>query len=333
MKKFFLPFLFLSVLAGADESTAPVVLSALPNLNDFHMLASGGDDQGWRVGYDTAWVIQLPPAPPGAWARAYVGAKLGRLKSAPVPGRPSWERRVPAGEVDVAVSQEPLWPHSRRLMLARAGDIPLEGEPGVALEGVGEARWFWAEIPLRLLSKDTPHFVTLFSPSVGLAGGRGPVLAGGMKRKDGKGANLWIKTNARGQPPAGIAEALKTPVSSFEPAVALMLVPHVDGGPHVVLTGGPEEGSSPRDPFMVSVSVEGADVSRAWLEASADGQPWAPVGRPLWGPPFTFTARPAQLPSGEVRLRVSASDRWETRGSSSETTVVISSGAAPILLK
>ena len=132
---------------ASGDDALPTIIAPLANPNDFSLVANGGFDPGWRVGYETAWVVQLPPAPEGAWRKAYLGAKLGRAKLEQVPGRPPWEKRRVKGEVDIAVAGEPIWPHSRRFLLARAEDIPLEGDPDNAADGVGEARWFWVEVP------------------------------------------------------------------------------------------------------------------------------------------------------------------------------------------
>jgi hypothetical protein len=313
--------------APAEEAVGdgqPAVLAPLGNINDFNLLANGGFDPGWRVGYDTLWVVQLPPAPAGKWARAFLGAKLGRAKQEPVPGRPSWEKRRIKGEIDISVAEEPLWPHSRRMLLAETRQIPLEGDPDNPLEGVGEARWFWVEVPLKNVSFDRPNFVVLYSPSESLKGlDRAPVLAAGSKTMMRKDVNVWMKSGAAGEPPIGAVDALKTPVNTYAPAVAIKLVPEGTRAPQVALARAPSDGDTVRNPFLLSASVTGTDVSRAWVEVSTDTRKWSSFGSSVDTAPYAFTVRPALLPAGEVWLRVSANDAWENRGASEPLRVVV----------
>lgn len=313
---------------AVSDNGAPLIIAPLANLNDFTLLANGGFDPGWRVGFDTAWVVQLPPAPAGKWKRAFLGAKLGRAKMERVPGRPPWEKRRITGEIDIAVSGEPLWPHSRRFPLARHEDIPLEADPDNATDGVGEARWFWVEVPVKHVSMDAPNFVVLFSPSASLDGtDRSPVLAAGPRVGKEKSVNAWISNGRRGQPPLGTAEVFKTPVNTYAPAVALKLVPGNDHDVKVSLVSAPEKGQVLTIPFQIAASVQGADVSRAWVQVSTDTRSWADASPALLTPPYTFTLSPAALPAGEAWLRVQAVDAWENTGLSEERPVIVSSPA------
>lgn len=308
----------------SGDDVPPTVLAPLANLNDFGLLANGGFDPGWRVGYDTLWVVQLPPAPPGKWRKVYLGAKLGRAKQEHAPGKPSWEKRRIKGEIDISVAEEPLWPHSRRFLLAEARDIPLEGDPDNAVDGVGEARWFWVEVPLKHVSFDRPNFILLFSPSASLKGpDRAPVLAAGPRAMVLKDVNVWMNAGVEGQPPLGSAEAIKTPVNTYAPAIALKLVPENGRAVQVSLSGGPEKGAVVASPFVLSAAVTGTDVSRAWVESSTDTKKWTGVGGVLQTAPYSFTVKPASLPAGEVWLRVSATDEWENRGASDPLQVVV----------
>jgi hypothetical protein len=296
----------------------------LNNLNDFTLLANAGFDPGWRVGYDTAWVVQLPPAPAGPWKRAFLGAKLGRAKLEPVPGRPSWEKRRVKGEIDVAVANEPLWPHSRRTLLTDVEAVPLEGDPDNAAADVGEARWFWTEVPLSHVSFDKPNFVALYSPSPSMMGpDRAPVLAAGPRPPLVPDVNTWLSSGRRGQPPLGITEALKTPINTYAPAVALKLVPENDRPPEAVWTDVPASGEVAAKPFLLGALVTGVDVSRAWVEFSTDTRIWKESGRALLAPPYVFTVKPETLPAGEVWLRIGAADLWESRAYTEPRRVIV----------
>ena len=131
-----------------ELTDAPFILAAKANLNDFRYFANGGFDAGWAVGYHTCWVIKLPTAPAGPWVRAFVGAKLGAAKTQTIPGRPGWDQQPVPGDIYVAIASEPAWPQNRRRLLVRAEDLPLAGHATYPLDGVGESRWFWPEIPL-----------------------------------------------------------------------------------------------------------------------------------------------------------------------------------------
>src|SRR5438034_8280659 len=106
------------------NSDFPIFLADLPNPADFSLFANGGWDGNWYVGYDKCWISKLPPPPPGEYKRAFLGAKLGRMKTTAQPGRPPWEKQPILGEVDIAVASEPLWPQSRRYMLTGTQYIP-----------------------------------------------------------------------------------------------------------------------------------------------------------------------------------------------------------------
>jgi len=307
----------------SSKPASLALVAPLPNLNDFDRVANGGFDPGWRVGYDTAWIVQLPPIPAGPWKKAFLGAKLGRAKLQPIPGRPPWEKRRITGEIDIAAAQEPIWPHSRRFFLAKAEDIPLEGDPENALSGVGEARWYWTEIPLSNLSSDHPNFIVLFSPSSSLEGpDRSPVLAAGT-RPAADAPNAWMSANRRGQPPLGPGEAFESPVKTFSPAVAIKLVPDTEAPVSVSIGQAPAAGWIATAPFQLGASVAGEDIARAWVEVSTDTKKWSAWGTPLLTPPYLFTIAPQALPSGEVWLRIEASDFAEDRGISDSRKVIV----------
>jgi hypothetical protein len=303
------------VTDAPDDAASVAVVAPLPNLNDFTLLANGGFDPGWRVGYGSAWVVQLPPAPAGRWTRAFLGAKIGRAKLEPVPGRPPWEKRRVKGDIDIALSSEPLWPQSRRHLLTRAEEIPLEGDPDNPVDGVGESRWFWVEIPVKHVAFDAPNFIALYSTARALAAPeRAPVLAAGPRPVGVAAVNTWLSGGVGGQPPMGAAEALKTPVRTYAPAVAIkLLAASTDEPPSVRWTEFPAEDAASA-PFQLGASVTGSDVAQAWVEVSTDTRAWSRFSAPLPTPPYLFTVDPSRLPSGDVWTRIAASDAAERRG-------------------
>src|SRR5438552_1865059 len=67
----------------AQTSDYPVFVAQIPNPNDYVLFANSGWDGNWYVGYNNGWVKKLPAVPNGNYARAYLGAKLGRMKTLP----------------------------------------------------------------------------------------------------------------------------------------------------------------------------------------------------------------------------------------------------------
>lgn len=297
---------------------APYFLAAKANLNDFRFFANGGFDAGWNVGYNTCWVIKLPPAPAGPWARAFVGAKLGAAKTQTVPGRPGWDQQPVPGEIQVAIASEPSWPQSRRRPLVNAEELPLAGHSTYPLDGVGEARWVWTEIPLSEVSSSSPNFVALFSPDERLKGpARCPVLAGAAS--DNR-PNAWLNSQVSGQPPATSTEATRTPVGVREPAIAIKLVQFRDQAPVVTLRSPPDRLAAAGG-LTLWAAVEGVDVESAWVEVSTDGKVWRRSGRSAEGAPYQFSFTRDQLPRGTFQVRVAAKDLWEQVGVSAPATV------------
>jgi len=297
---------------SSPDLSRPVYVTLLPNARDFKLFASGGGDGNWYVGNNTCWVIKLPTAPAGAYARAFLGARLGRAKTEPVPGSPPWVRRPIEGEIDIAVAPEAVWPESRRFKLAETTHIPTEGDSENTSEDVGEARWFWTEIPLSLVDLDRPNYVALFSPSSALADAHSsPILAGG---RSGEGAQAWLNTDVHGQPPLTASDALRTQIPNFAPAIALKLVPVND---HVVAVRSFWADSGVAADMTVGATVLGQDIEEARLEVSADkGLTWTPYGRPLWDPPYFFRYKPLGNKEN-IQLRVTAADIQGNRGLSS----------------
>src|SRR5882724_9868081 len=122
----------------AQTSDYPVFVAQVPNPNDYVLFANSGWDGNWYVGYNNAWIKKLPAIPQGHYARAYIGAKLGRMKTLPPVGRPPEFNPVP-GEIWVAIASTPIWTATQRRKLTTTGDIPLDGNAEYALENTGES--------------------------------------------------------------------------------------------------------------------------------------------------------------------------------------------------
>jgi hypothetical protein len=314
--------------ASSDRALAntPVYLAARHCLSDYQFLADGGETFGFSVGYSRSWIVRLPPVPAGPWVRAFVGAKLGAMKTERKPGRPDWDRRVVPGEIFAAVAQDLPLPHSRRFSLARTEEIPLVSDPRQPLEGVGEARWFWTEIPLSVVSTTTQNLVAIFSPSGALKGEeRSPILSGA--RAEGS-PTAWWRDKAEGEPPRNSEEAFQFPAVTYTPAVAIKLVSARDERPAVSLRVSPDRSVNGKN-FICWATVEGADIELVWLEMSIDGRVWTRVGRPARGAPYIFSMARDFLPKGSAQLRVVARDVWENAGFSPTVSVPLKKGEKP----
>jgi hypothetical protein len=264
----------------------------------------------------------------GHYTHAYLGAKLGRMKTLPPVGRPPEFNPIP-GEIWMALASTPTWTRDQRCKLTTTDDIPLDGSPEYALENVGESEWFWTEIPLSEVTMNGDNFVSLWSTTPELLSvSSSPVLAAGW---GGKEINTWIAKDIKGEPPASAAEALKSGISYFQPAIALKLVPV--GGPHPMririlswANGTPDH----LKPILAS-SVEGESVERVWLEYQGKvhrgdvvGKEWVQVGRSLWKAPYVFSLDQTRLPQGKIRLRIAAVNVWEEKSFSDSFEIEVS---------
>lgn len=305
----------------AFRKPMPVYLSELSNINDYTLFANAGWDGNWYAGFNVCWIEMAPPPPAGDYRKAFIGAKLGRMKSRPVKGRPIWEKEVIPGSVYIAVSSTPSWKTNQQYFLAASEDIPLEGDPENAVEGVGESRWFWAEVPLTAVNLEGPNYIALWSPTeyfVSVASA--PILAGGW---GGKKVNSWICNDVKGYPPLNPSDALKTPISVFEPAIAMKLAPAGTEQDITVTVSAVQEGRENTSNKTFIADIGGDSIEKAWLEISVDGLKWARHGRNVYSAPFMLTLRNEKLPEGQILVRVCASDIWGNKGYS-EPVVIMS---------
>ncbi len=327
-------FLFIAAavvsFAPPLAAEAPVFLSDLPNPNDFNLFANGGWDGNWYIGFNTCWVQKLT-VPEGKYQKAFVGAKLGRMKNFENKGRPPWEKKAYSGELYMGISSTISWSKSQSFLLTATEDIPLEPDFESAVEGVGESRWFWKEIPIKLIEPGKEHFLALWSPTKEMAGiSSSPILAAGYGSKE---VDSWLNSEARGAP-STMAKALATPVTVFEPAIALKLIPACSSGtapcpenPKVEIArveNGKARGREPASK-IIWAAVQGQGVERAWAEVSPDNKEWVKTGRLVWNAPFVFTLRLENLPvsrDGKIWVRIAARDVYENLGTSKSVNLL-----------
>jgi hypothetical protein len=317
--------LLLALVAGSfpiraeepkNTGTSPVFIAELPNPNDFTLFANGGWDGNWYVGFNNCWMQKLPAPPEGNYKKAFVGARLGRMKNHTPPGKQPWEKEAFAGDIYIAVSDTPSWKRNDSFFLTTTKDIPFEPDPLNAVESTGDSRWFWVEVPVQKLNMKGDNFIAIWSPTPALTSvSSAPILAAGWGNKD---ANSWVSQEVKGMPPSSPSKALSTPITVFEPALALKLIPDnpAHSAPKVSITQIAERKARGKMPAPKAVwsEVEGQSVERAWIELSTDNAKWNRYGKYVWNAPFVFSIKSEEIPigpGGKTWVRVGAADTFE----------------------
>jgi hypothetical protein len=311
--------------ARSEPVDYPVFVAKSPNPNDYNLFANSGWDGNWYVGFNTCWIKKLPPIPPGDYARAYVGAKLGRMKLIVNPTN-VWDKRPIPGTIYTAIASTTAWSRDHSYLLTQTGMIPLEGDAESAIEGTGEAEWFWVEVPLRNVNLSGANYVALWSPTPALITvSSSPVLAASWGGKD---QDTWLTRDIHGAPPSAPSQG--TPISYFQPAIALKLIPKGPAHPIAIQVVDWKNTTGEHPKPVVSARVAGDSIERVWVEYFTDvNHTWSTVGRPLGKAPYVFTLDTARLPPGRVQLRVIAANIWEESTASSAFTVDVSTSSSP----
>jgi len=299
--------------AFASKSPVPAYFPLVRDMSRFYMYANGGFHADWYVGYNNSWIIKLPPIPAGLYAKAYIGAKLGRAKTMSWPQ--AWNKTPVPGKIYMAVNQEPRFASDNTYFLADASDLPLEPLPNDSLEGVDSAQWFWAEVPLSRVSSEKPNYLALWAAARAfVSSSSSPIVAAALS--DDTDENVWLNRSIRGNPPSG-ENILETPVSGIKPALAFKLVPQNEY--KVLIKGFMAEVTG--DEILISFSAIGEDIRAAWLEMSYDKFEWQRVSRYMFRAPFFFPLRRSALSADLFYLRAAAIDGLENTGYSKEIVV------------
>ncbi|MEW6039980.1 MAG: hypothetical protein AB1633_00475 [Elusimicrobiota bacterium] len=304
--------------APATVLNQPVYVCNLPNINDYDIFASGGWDGNWYVGYNVCWIVRLyipEELNRERFSRFFIGAKLGRAKTRKIDKRPSWEREPIPGSVYIAISSTSAWKSNQRYFLVSTLDIALEDDFENALEGTGEARWFWADVAPEQVNFDGPNFIALWSPTeFFVSRDTSPILAGGWGAKGGE-SNTWLNDEIQGSPPIEPSTTLKTPISVFEPAIALKLIPSGDPQEIIVSIETVNDGRRNTQEKVIRTAVYGNNIERVWMEVEdKEKSVYKKIWRYIYNPPYIFTLKPAYLAEGKVKLRVAAQDVWGNTG-------------------
>ena len=285
----------------------PTIITLAPTVHDYTRFADGGPDANWYVGFNNAWIVKLPPAPAGAFQRTFIGAKIGRAKTRPNPEKP-WIREIIPGKVYMGISQTPAWSSEQSFFLAETADIPADADQQARVDGVGAAEWFWAEVPVSMVSFTAPNYLIAWSPSNYFTrASSSPILAAAeLDEASSREARAWNNRSILGVPPRSPANSLETPINNIVPALAIKLVPPAPDEPAVSVNDLTLARSGKR--VLVRFSAAGEDVTDAWVEVSRDRLDWERISTLQRRPPYVFALPPEKTPGPGLYLRGVARD-------------------------
>jgi hypothetical protein len=300
----------------------PVYIAELSNINDYTLFANSGWDGNWYAGFNVCWMEEFAQPPKGKYSRAFIGAKLGRMKTRPAPGKPVWEKEAIPGEIYMSLSSTPSWKSNQRYFLTLTRDIPVEGDAENALESTGESRWFWVEVPIKAVNMNGANYAALYSPTEYFTStSSSPAIAGGWGSQK---VNSWLNNDVKGYPPINAKTSLKTPITVFEPAIAMKLIPEGAKQDIVVDISEIKDGKAQTSNKSVIANITGNQIEQVWLEVSVDGKYWEKQGRIIYSPPYILTLKADSLPQGKVQVRCAAADIWENKGYSVPIDISVS---------
>ena len=205
------------------------------------------------------------------------------------------------GQIYISLSSQPSWTKKQSFLLAETQDIPLEPDPQNAVLGSDRSQWFWAEVPLSLIQREGPNYLALWSPTPEfLSISSAPVLAAAWGDANSK---AWLNHSIQGAPPGAADKSLETPLSYFQPALAIKLIPtnsaQVTVGPPEV---SPAESPDKKPLLQIAFSAQAENLEWAALEASANGKTWSRQGAYLRQSPFIWTLEKEAFPKGKKLL-------------------------------
>jgi len=269
------------------------------------------------VGYNSCWIVQLPPIAQGQYAKAFIGAKLGRAKTVPLKDKP-WERAPIEGKIMMGISPSASFSSQQSFLLVENQDIPREAGAKETLKEVGSAQWFWAEVPMSAIGFGKPNFLALWSVSEQMTSVETSPIVAGAEAKYLKEPAAWANRSIRGTPPRDADVSRETPINGLLPALALKLIPQnalkvsVDNLNMVIGDNG----------AFVSFNASGQDIRAAWVEISFDRFDWQRVSTFVYHPPFSFTLPKEVVPENDrYFIRGVAVDNLENHGYSKEMVV------------
>ncbi|MFH1283869.1 MAG: hypothetical protein ABII27_09440 [bacterium] len=289
----------------------PKYISKVPSIDNFNLFANGGWDGQWYVGNNKCWIQKLNIPEQHGYVKAFIGAKLGRMKSKQFEGKSSWIREPIPGSIFIAINSEPAWNDDDTFFLTETKDIPLEGDPENAINGVGESRWFWRAVPLEKINFSGDNYIALLSNSIELdSAEKSPILAAGWGDKE---VDTWLNDEVNGMPPKDPEDSLKIIINYFEPAIAIKLIPANNYKLNVGMTI-THMTKEQEDEIIISAFVAGINIEKVWLEYSKNKKKWGKLAKSCWNVPYQFSINKENSPSGKYFVRVVAVDELGNEG-------------------
>jgi len=260
----------------STSSIVPTYITLAPTVHDYNRFADGGPDANWYVGFNNSWIVKLPAAP------------AGRAKTRANPGKP-WIRETIPGKIYMGISQTPAWTSEQSFFLADTSEIPAEADPQATVEGVGAAEWFWAEVPLSMVSLTASNYLIIWSPTNHMTRAvSAPILAAAdADESSSRETRAWNNRSILGVPPRSSANSLETAISNIMPALAIKLVPPGPDEPAVSVNDLTLARAGRR--LIARFSAAGEDIADAWVEVSRDRLDWERVSKHQRRPPFIFS--------------------------------------------
>lgn len=301
------------------RAPVPSYRSQAGDMSKYYLYADGGFHADWYVGFNNSWIVKLPPIDVTGYAKAYIGARIGRSKIMSYPM--GWDPTPIPGKIYMGVSRVPSFSGESTFFLVEAEDLPREPLPNDSIDGVESAQWFWASVPMTRIASDGPNYLAVWSNSrYFTSASSSPIIAAALSDASGE-DSAWLNRSIKGAPPAG-ENALETPLAGIKPAIAIKLVPANEY--KVFIRGFMAEMNSKK--IFASFSVIGEDVRAAWLELSYDKFEWQRITRYMFSPPYHVTLDRTNMSSDMFYLRAAAVDSLENTGYSKEMLIPAQAG-------
>ncbi|OGS44397.1 MAG: hypothetical protein A2539_02065 [Elusimicrobia bacterium RIFOXYD2_FULL_34_15] len=327
---------------SANQTTIsyPLYICSANNPNDYRLFANGGGWDGfWYVGYNRVWIKRFfIPENLTNYKKAFIGAKLGRMKSQQVykNGKATLDKEAIPGDIYMAISSTISWQKSNWKLLTPTSNIPFEGDSELAIEQTGESQWFWAEIPIAEINFGKDNYIALWSTSSYLNNStNSPIIAAAWGDKE---TSSFINDEIRGIPPQSFSTTtLKSALTVFEPAISIKLVPELSQNITIGLMG-ITEGEKISAKKVVYASILGNEIGKTWLEISKDNKTWEKHGLIIYTAPYIFSINPKKISfdnnetikkknesetSNKLYVRICASDIWENTAKSTPLEIFI----------
>lgn len=305
-----------AAFAGAAEVK---FIAELPTPGEFTLFANGGWNGNWYVGYNHGWASNLPPVDTEGVEKAYIGARLGRAKTAEQikkAFRTSNDEKteISPGPYSILICVSRSKEHRPQgQVLTTTDKIPLEGSPVAALEGVTESRWFWKEVDKSILSSDSSNYIHIWSEDKELNSVEvSPILAAGTGSN--KRENSYLVKGKEDK------KDIRT-IKFFEPALAIKLVGENPPVPKI------EINSFKSHPVIlmsqvIDTAVSGKYITEVGIQVNS-GSGWESVEKVAVNPPYNLILDFKTLSPGSYKLRCWAKNWWEQISYSSHKTFTI----------